>query len=92
MRSKSDISLESLPPTRLPAIDIELIRVERCDRHGRVRSNGIIGGYVVRTQLEPAVTLVTELCQSVHRQVWIGQDVIIDNVVEKYGVWIESVR
>jgi len=92
MRLESDITLELLPPARLPTINVELVRVERSDRHGCVGSIGLVDGHIVRTQLKPAVLSVTGLCQSVHRQVWIGQHIVIDNVVEKYGFRIERVR
>ena len=87
---ESEVALYLLPQTRLPAVHVELIGAEGGDGHGRVRWNEIIRSHVFRTQLEFPLLSVARIRQAVHGQIGIRQYIVIDDVVEKNGVRIES--
>jgi hypothetical protein len=65
---KAEVALDLLPETGFPAIDIKLIRIKRRDWHGRIRSNDLIGRNILRSQVQPALLLLTSFCQPINRQ------------------------
>ena len=92
MRLESDITLELFPPTRLPAIHVELVRIERSNWHRRIGSYGIVGGDVFGSQLELAFFRIARFGQTVDGQTQAGQYIVVDNVVEEHSFRIERLR
>jgi hypothetical protein len=86
---KAEVAFDLLPETGFPAVDIKLIRIERRDRHRRIRSNDLIGRNILRPQIELALFALTRICQSIDCQAQVRQDVVINNIVKEYGVRIE---
>lgn len=89
MRSETDISLEPLPQTGLPAVHVKLLSTQRGDGHRRVGRLGIIRSKIFRAQFEIAFSPVSLLCQTIHGQTQVRQDVIVNDVIKKYGFRVE---
>lgn len=92
MRSKSDITFKFLPPTRLPAIYVELIGVESRDRHGRIGCREFICSNIFGAQFETTALSVCGFGQAVDRQTQVRQYIVVNDVVKKYGLRIERFR
>lgn len=87
--SEAEIALYFFPETGFPAVDIQLIRIECRNRHRRIGANDLVCGHIVRAQVETAFPCFPGFGQTINRETQVGQYVIIDDVVEKYGIRIE---
>jgi hypothetical protein len=88
--SETQIALDLLPERRLPPVHFELVRFEYGHGHGGIGSNGIICRCVFGTQLESAFLTFPRRGQAVHFKTQVRQDIVIDDVVEKYGIRVEG--
>ena len=91
MVSEADVALDLLPERGLPPVDLELVGIENRDWHSRIRSDRVIGGNVFRTQLKPALLTFAGGCQPVYFEAQVGQHLVINDVVEEYGIRIERI-
>lgn len=92
MRLESDITLDFFPPTRLPAVHIELIRIERSNRHSRIGFHGFVSGDVFRPQLESTIFRIAGFGQAIDGQSQAGKYIVVDNIVEEHGLRVERLR
>lgn len=88
--SEADVASDFLPQTRLPTIDVELIRSERRDRHGRIGWYRFICGNVFGAQFQLALSAIARIRQAIHRQAKVRQNLVINDVVKKNGIRIEG--
>ena len=87
---EANVALDLLPETRLPSINVELIIAECCYRHGRIGRNRFICSNIFGTQFERSSLTIACVCESVNCETWARQNLVVDNVVEKYGIRIEG--
>jgi len=87
---KADHPLHLAPERGLPAIDLELFRVECHDGQCGIGADPVIGGRVLGAQLQPALALVGPVGEAVDGEAQVGQDLVIDDIVQKYGVGVEG--
>ena len=88
---KADDALHSPQERRLPAIDFELLRVEFHGRQRGVRAQRLVRRSVLRPQFQAAPAAVGTVGQSVDREAQVGQNLVIDDVVQEYGIRVEGV-
>jgi hypothetical protein len=87
--SKTEITLYLLPETRFPTVDIQLVRIKRCNRHRSVGSNDFVRRYIFWPQFKFASFAVARLCQPINGQAKVGKNVVINDIVKEYRVRIE---
>lgn len=87
--SKAEIALNFLPETGFPTVDIQLIRIERCNRHRSIGANDLIRRHIIRAQVEATFPCFSGFSQSIHRETQVRQYVVIDNIVKKDSIRIE---
>ena len=87
---KADNALHPAPERRLPAIDLELLGIEPYCRQRRVRANLFVRGNILWPQLELAFLLDCPVGKAVDRKAQVGQDLVIDDIVQKDGIRIEG--
>ena len=90
MVSEPQVAPDLSPQGRLPAIDFERLRTERGIGYRRIGLPYVVGGQVLRPEIESALFTLPARRQSVDRQTQIGQHVVVDNVVEEHGIRIEG--
>ena len=88
---KADDSLHPAPERRLPAIDFELLGIELYRRQRRIGANLLARGSILGAQLEPAPSPVRRNGKAVDGKTQAGQDLVIHDIVEKYGVRVEGI-
>lgn len=86
---QSEVALDLLPDTRLPAVYIQLVRVEYGHRHRRVCADDLIGRNIFRAQLKAAFSRFRRFGEPVDFQTQIGKNVIINDIVKEHGVRVE---
>ena len=87
---KADNALHPAPERRLPALDLELLRVELNGRQGGVGADLLVGRGIFGPQLEPALAAVCTVGEAVDREAEVRQDLVIDDIVQEYGVRVEG--
>jgi hypothetical protein len=87
---KADNPLHPAPERRLPAFDLELLGIESYCGHRRVRAGRLVCRDVLRPQLEPASLPVCPVSETVYSKAQVGQDLVIDDIVQKNGVRVEG--
>jgi hypothetical protein len=50
----------------------------------------LVCGNVLRPHLEPALPSLCSVGKAIDREAQVGQDLVIDDIVEKYGVRVEG--
>ena len=88
---EADITFELAPERGLPAVHFELFGVEARRRHRRIGRDRIICGAFSGTHLQPAFATVGTICEAVYCQTEVRKDLIVDDVVEEYGIRVEGV-
>ena len=87
---KADNALHPAPERRLPALDLELLRVELYGRQGGVRADLLVGHGILGPQFESAFAPVCTIGETVDREAEVGQNLVIDDVVQEYGIRVEG--
>ena len=87
---KADETLYLAPERRLPAVHFELLGIELgCGKRGIGLS--CLVGDVFGSHLELAFALVGSVREAVYGQAQVRQHLVIDDVVEEYGIRVERV-
>lgn len=89
--SEAEISADFAPDRNVPLIDIELLGTQAGNRHGRIRADDLVRGRVFRPQFELALLFLRGSRQAIDSQAQIRQYLIVDDVVEEYGIRVEGV-
>lgn len=87
---KADEAFHPAQERGLPAIDFELLGIELDGRHGRIGAHLLVRGNVLGPQLQLSFALVRTIGKPVDREAQIGQYLVIDDVVQEYGIRIEG--
>ena len=87
---KADDALHPAPEGRLPARDLELLGIELYDRQRGVRADLLIRGDVLGPHFEPPLPAVCTIGEAVDSKTQVGQDLVVDDIVQKNGVRIEG--
>jgi hypothetical protein len=87
---KADNSLHLAPERRLPAFHFELLRVELDGRQRCVGTGPVVCGKVLRPHLEHALPPLCSVGEAIDREAQVGQDFVIDDIVEKDGIRVEG--
>lgn len=87
---KADDALHPAPERRLPAGDFELFRIELYRGQGRIGTDLLDHGRIVRPQLELASAAIGAVGKAVDREAQVGQDLVVDDIVEKDGIGVEG--
>jgi hypothetical protein len=87
---KADNALHPAPQRRLPAIDFELFRIEFYGGQSRIGASLLVCSSILGPQLEPASAPIGSVGQPVDRETQVGQDRVVDDIVEKNGIRIEG--
>ena len=88
---KADDTFHPSPERRLPAIDLELLGVESYSRQRRIRADLLVRSDIFGAQLELAFPFVGAIGEAVDSKTQVGQDLVIDDILEKDGIRIEGV-
>jgi hypothetical protein len=67
-----------------------LLGTEQCDRHGGIGLDCVVRGNVFGAQLQSTFLAVFGLGQTINLKIQIRQHIVVDDVLEKYGVRIEG--
>ena len=86
---KADDPLHFAPEGRLPAGDFELLGIQLYGWQRGVRADLLIRGDVLGPQFEPAFPAVRAVSKAVDGKTQVGQDLVIDDIVKKYGIRVE---
>jgi len=87
---KADDALHPAPERRLPAIDFELFRIEFYGWQRRVGADLLVRGSILGPHLEPAPAAIGSVGQAIDRETQVRQDLVVDDIVEKYGIRVEG--
>ena len=87
---KADDALYFPQDRGLPAVHLELLGIELDGGQRGVRGDLLIRGDVLRPQLQPALPALRPVGQAVDGEAQVRQDLVVDDVVEKYGVRVEG--
>lgn len=87
---KADDAPHPAPERRLPAIDFELFRIQSYRWQGRIGANLIVRGSILGPQLELSSTAIGSVGKAVDRETQVGQDLVVDDIVEKDGIRVEG--
>ena len=87
---KADDSLHLPPKRRLPAFHFELLGIELYGRQRRIGAYLLVCGNILRPQLEPALPPLRCVRETIDRQAEVRQDLVIDDIVQKDGIRVES--
>ena len=87
---KADDSFHLTPERRLPAFDFQLLGIELYRRQRRIGADLLGATSVFGPQFEPALPPVRCSGQAVYGETQVGQDPVIDDIVEKYGIRVEG--
>jgi hypothetical protein len=87
---KADNTLHPAPERRLPAFDFELLRVQLYGRQSSVRADLLVCSGILGPQLEPALASVCTIGEAVDSKAQVGQDLVIDDVVQEHGIRVEG--
>ena len=88
---KADDSLHPAPERRLPAFNLELLGVEFYIRQRRIGADLLACTSVLGPQLEPAFSPVRRGGKAVNGETQAGKNLVIDDIVKKYGVRVEGI-
>jgi len=88
---ETEVTLDLLPQRRFPAINFEYVRVQCCYWHRRVGFDDFVRCYVLRTYIKFAGPALFGLSKTVNSETQVWQYLVINDVVEKYGVGVESI-
>ena len=87
---KADDPLHLAPEGRLPAVDLELLRIELHGRHRGVGAHLLVRG-ILGSQFEPASPLVRSVGETIDSKAQVGKDLVIDDIVKKDGIRVEGI-
>ena len=87
---KADVLLDLAPERRLPTVHLELLGIELGGGQCGIGRDRVVGRSVFRAQLEFALALVRAVGQTIDREAQVGQYVVVDDVVQEYGIRIEG--
>src|SRR5210317_1971413 len=87
---KADNPLHLAPERRLPALDLELLRIELYGRQRGVRADLLVSGRILGPQLESAFPPVCSIGETVDGKTQVGQDLVIDDIVHENGIRVEG--
>ena len=68
-----------------------MLGVELGNWHRRIGGRGIVRGLVLGPQFELAFLAFGRCGQAIDRKTQVGQNLVIDDVIKKYGVRVEGV-
>jgi hypothetical protein len=88
---ETNITLELAPERGLPAVNFELLGIELRGRHRRIGRYRFVRGALMGSYLEPALAAVGAIGEPVDGQTQVREDLVIDDIVEEYGIRIEGV-
>ena len=88
---KADDSLHPAQEGRFPAFDFELLGIEFDIRQRSVGAEPLARTSVRGMHLEPAFSPVRRSGKAVYSKTQAGQNVVIDDIVKKYGVRVEGI-
>ena len=87
---KADDALHPAPEGRLPACDFELLGIEFYGRQRGVRADLLIRSDVLGSHFEPPFPAVCTIGKAVDSKTQVGQDLVVDDIVEKHGIRVEG--
>jgi len=88
---KADDALHLSQERRFPAIDFKLLGIELYGRQCRIGAHSLVRGSILGPQFQAGLAAVGAVGKTVDREAEVGQHVVIDDIVEKYGIRVEGV-
>lgn len=90
MLLETDIAPDLLPPARLPAVNLELLGIERRLGQRGVGRQRLVRRNILGKQLELVVLAFRRRRQTIDGETQVRQHFVIDDVIEENGIRVEG--